>query len=84
MGIGSDMPEHIIDTVVELCAVVAESAGGLFDVFFTVSSDERRAIRAIAEHLDQVANEVAGPNRGIVGRTIGATWMGVLDELGED
>lgn len=83
-GLGADMPEHVTDTIVDLCAVVAESAGGLFGVFFTVSTDERRTIKHIADHLDKVSNEVAGPNRGIVGRTIGATWLGVMDELDDD
>jgi tellurite resistance protein len=83
-GLGADMPEHVTETIVDLCAVVAESAGGLFGVLWTVSSAERRTIKRIAEHLEQVSNEVAGPNRGIVGRTIGATWLGVLDDLDED
>ena len=83
-GLGSDMPEHVIDTIVELCSVVAESAGGLFGVLFTVSSEERRTIRRITDHLEQVAKVEAGPNRGIVGRTIGATWLGVLDDLETD
>lgn len=82
-GLGADVPEHVIDTIVELCAVVAESAGGLFGVLFTVSADERRTIKAIAEHLDALSSEVA-PNRGIVGRTIGGTWLGVLDELTDE
>ncbi len=83
-GLGADVPEHVIETVVDLCAVVAESVGGLFGVFFTTSADERRTIRKIADHLDQVSNEAAGPNRGIVGRTIGASWVGVLDDLDEE
>ncbi len=83
-GLGADMPVHVTDTIVDLCAVVAESAGGLFGVFFTVSAEERRAIKRITDHLEEVSNEVAGPNRGIVGRTIGATWLGVMDELDDD
>lgn len=83
-GLGADMPEHVAETIVELCAVVAESAGGLFGVFFTVSSDERRTIRKIADHLNAIAEKEAGPNRGIVGRTLTGTWLGVLDDLETD
>jgi tellurite resistance protein len=83
-GLGADMPEHITDTVVELCSVVAESAGGLFGVFFTVSTEERRAIHRIAEHLNAIAEAEAGPRRGIVGRTLTGTWLGVLEDLETD
>jgi hypothetical protein len=83
-GLGADMPEHVIDTVVDLCSVVAESAGGLFGVFFTVSTEERRTIRQIAEHLHRLEDEVAGPQRGIVGRTMSGTWLGVLNDLDTD
>ena len=83
-GIGADMPEHVVDTIVDLCSVVAESAGGLFGIFFKVSTEERRVIKKIADHLEKVSAEAAGPNRGIVGRTIGATWMGVIDDLDTD
>ena len=83
-GIGADMPESVIDTVVELCTVVAESAGGLFGLIWRVSGDERRAIREIASHLNEVADEQAGPMRGIVGRTLTGTWLDIMDDLETD
>ncbi len=83
-GLGADMPVSVTDTVVELCSVVAESAGGLFGLIWRVSSDERRAIRQIAQHLNQVADEEAGPMRGVVGRTLTGTWLDIMDDLNTD
>jgi hypothetical protein len=83
-GLGSDMPESVTDTIVELCSVVAESAGGLFGLFWRISSDEKRAIRQIAQHLNQVADEEAGPMRGVVGRTLTGTWLDIMDDLNTD
>lgn len=83
-GLGADMPESVLDTVVELCTVVAESAGGLFGLIWRVSSDEQRTIRQIATHLNQVADEEGGPMRGIVGRTLSGTWLDVMDDLATD
>jgi tellurite resistance protein len=51
-GIGADVPEHALDTVVELCAQVAESAGGLFGLFWRVSPHEREVIRKIGQALE--------------------------------
>ena len=83
-GLGADVPEHVSDTVVDLCSIIAESAGGLFGVWFNVSSEEKKTIRLITEHLEAVTESLAGPNRGIVGRTISHSWLGVLEDLGED
>lgn len=83
-GLGADMPESVTDTVVELCSVVAESAGGLFGMMWTTSAAERKAIRQIADHLNQVADATAGPMRGIVGRTITSTWLDMMDDLTTD
>jgi len=83
-GLGADMPESVLDTVVELCTVVAESAGGLFGLIWRVSGDERKAIRQIANHLNEVADEQAGPMRGIVGRTLSGTWLDIMDDLQTD
>ena len=46
-------PAHV-DDVVAHCEVIAESAGGLFDRFFTTSDAEKEAIRQIAVHVGRL------------------------------
>lgn len=41
---------HISDVVAH-CQAIAESAGGLFDRFFTASAEEKKAIEQIAMHI---------------------------------
>ncbi|MCB9676253.1 MAG: hypothetical protein H6737_14115 [Alphaproteobacteria bacterium] len=45
-----------IDDVVAHCTNIAESAGGLFDRFFTASDAEREAIRQIAMHIARLSS----------------------------
>lgn len=81
-GLGADLPEASIEFVVDLCSVVAESAGGLFGMFFTTSGAERQAISQIAQHVEKEASRAA-PQRGIVGRTINVEWRKLMEALGE-
>lgn len=50
-GLGSAMDSTELDRVVDLCVDVASAAGGLFDIAFTVSADERAAIAEITAEL---------------------------------
>lgn len=79
-GVGADLPESSLEFVVDLCAVVAESAGGLFGLFFTTSDSERAAIAAITNKIDKEASKLA-PKRGIVGRTISMDWKELMSAL---
>ena len=68
-GLGSDLSPVLLDTLEDLCVSVAEAAGGLFGVAFTVSPEEQRAIasvsaglhRASAAFLDQLPTPSSGP-----------------------
>ncbi|MFT5458973.1 MAG: hypothetical protein ACI9K2_005483, partial [Myxococcota bacterium] len=81
--VGRDMPPEALDTVLELCAHVAESAGGLFGVFWTVSGAERAAIQEISKTIDEGSAKHQNPTRGIVGRTISMDWRELMAELDE-
>lgn len=79
-GLGGDVPEHALDNVVDMCVVVAESAGGLFGMLWKVSSSERHAIQRITDHLTKLADG-ENPQRGIVGRTITMDWKKMMEEM---
>ena len=83
-GLGTDLPPEALETVVDFCSHVAESAGGVLDVFFTVSSAEKDAIREIAQAIEASSERHADPTAGIVGHTIGFEWQKLLKELDED
>ena len=53
-GAGSvaDEGSVTLDDLIHMCEVIAESAGGLFGLAFTVHPREREAVREIAEALD--------------------------------
>jgi hypothetical protein len=63
---------------------VAESAGGLFGLMFTVSQPEQLALRKIAQAIEQESNRHRDPTEGIVGHTISVEWQHLLDELDGD
>jgi tellurite resistance protein len=83
-GLGNDLPPEALETVVDFCSHVAESAGGVLDVFFTTSAAEKAAIREIAEAIEASSERHADPTAGIVGHTIGFEWQKLLKELEED
>jgi hypothetical protein len=75
-------PETLED-VIAFCSHVAESAGGLLGLFFTVSGAEQTAIRTIARTMEEESKKVANPLRGIVGHTIAMDWRQMMEELDE-
>ena len=77
------MPPEALDTVVDFCSHVAESAGGVLDVFFTVSSAEKDAIER-SRKPSKPPGASRRPTAGIVGHTIGFEWQKLLKELDED
>lgn len=79
-GLGAEIPKRAVDSVVDFCSLVAESAGGLFDLYWTVSASEKKAIRLIAEHLNALARE-ADPHLGIVGHSLAPEWEQVQRSL---
>ncbi len=79
--VGSDMPPEALQTVLEFCAHVAEAAGGLFGVFWTISGAEKRALREIAQAIEEESAKRANPTRGIVGRSLTGEWMDLMGEL---
>lgn len=80
-GLGADLPEHSLDTVVELCAQVAEAAGGVFGLIWRVSGDERKAIREIGKAIDGHRADVRGPYDHIAGKNPSGAWADLVDEL---
>jgi hypothetical protein len=50
-GSHARLSPHTVDAMLDLCSHLAAEAGGLFGYAFTVTPDERRAIRRIAEHV---------------------------------
>ncbi|MEZ4319866.1 MAG: hypothetical protein R3F61_20315 [Myxococcota bacterium] len=50
-GFGRDIGPHQVDDIVEYCDIIAESAGGLFGMFFQTSAEEQEAIRNISNHI---------------------------------
>lgn len=50
-GFGRDIHPGHVDDVVDYCSVVADSAGGLFGMFFQTTDAEKVAIRQIANHI---------------------------------
>lgn len=56
-GLGRDIGPGTVDAIVEYCEVVAESAGGLFGMFFQTSQSEQLAIRNIANHIARLHQE---------------------------
>jgi uncharacterized membrane protein YebE (DUF533 family) len=67
-GLGSDLPPETTDRVLTLCQAVAEAAGGLFDLAFTVDANERSMIRELtrALHLEEAAwlDDLPSPPNG--------------------
>ena len=47
-GLGADLPDDVLSTVLRQCEVVARSAGGLFGLAFTVEPEERRVLAELA------------------------------------
>ena len=80
-GLGAKLPERAVESVVDFCSLVAESAGGLFDTYWTVSPSERKAIRGIAEHLNELSL-AENPHLGIVGHTLEVEWKVIAQQLG--
>lgn len=80
-GIGAQLPQRAVESVVDFCTLVAESAGGIFDMYWTVSSSEKKAIRQIAEHLDELS-KAEDPHLGIVGHTLENEWKDIAQQLG--
>jgi len=56
-GLGADLSSDTPSRVLALCEQVAESAGGLFDLAFTVDANERRVLTELA-HALRVAEDV--------------------------
>lgn len=79
-GLGAEIPKRAVDSVVDFCSLVAESAGGLFDLYWTVSAGEKKAIRLIAEHLGELSKQ-ADPHLGIVGHSLAPEWEQVHQSL---
>ena len=50
-GFGRDIGPHQVDDIVEYCDIIAESAGGIFGMFFQTSAEEQEAIRDIGLHI---------------------------------
>ena len=46
-GFGREIKPHQVDDIVEYCDIIAESAGGLFGMFFQTSSEEQEAARQL-------------------------------------
>ncbi len=80
-GLGADLPESSLDTVVEMCVQVAEAAGGMFGMFWRVTADERKAIRKIGREIEQHASDVRPDNHGVVGQTLTGAWADLLEEM---
>lgn len=80
-GIGQDLPSDSLDSVLAFCSHVAESAGGLFGMMFTVSAPEQSALRKIAQAIEEESNKHRDMTEGIVGHTISVEWQHLLDEL---
>lgn len=79
-GLGAELPKRAVESVVDFCSLVAESAGGLFDMYWTVSREERRAIREIAEHLNALA-VLEDPHVGIDGHSLEVEWKLIAEQL---
>jgi tellurite resistance protein len=77
-GLGADLPEHALDTVVEMCVQVAEAAGGTFGLFWRVSPEEKDTIRAIADAIAEVRAEDA---HAAGTATADDPWGDMLEEL---
>lgn len=56
-GFGKDINPHKVDDIVEYCNVIADSAGGLFGMFFQSSAGEKEAISDIALHIARLHQE---------------------------
>lgn len=56
-GFGRDIRPGDVDNVVAYCDVIADSAGGLFGMFFQTSEAERVAIRQIAHSVAALHTE---------------------------
>lgn len=67
-GIGAELDAGELDRVIALCLDVARSAGGLFDIAFTVSREERAALAEITGELrgvsDQILDALPSPETG--------------------
>jgi hypothetical protein len=83
-GIGQDLPSDSLDSVLVFCSHVAEAAGGLFGLAFTVSQPEQAAMRKIAQAIEEESGKHRDPTAGIVGHTISVEWQHLLDELDGD
>ncbi|MCB9676736.1 MAG: hypothetical protein H6737_16585 [Alphaproteobacteria bacterium] len=56
-GFGREIKPHQVDDIVEYCDIIAESAGGLFGMFFQTSNEEQEAIRNISNHIARLHQE---------------------------
>lgn len=84
-GVGADLPESALQLTADRCVEVAESAGGLFGLFFTTSTAEKAAIGRIVAHLQGEADQVTfDPKGGRMGRTITIDWKALISDLDED
>jgi hypothetical protein len=67
-GIGSDLPSDTLEQVFDMCKEIAEAAGGLFGIAFTVDAKERAALDQIARGLrvgrDALLDELPEPDGG--------------------
>lgn len=67
-GLGSELPDDVLETVEAFCLGVARSAGGLFHVLFTVDARERAALEEIAGDLrsgtERFLRELPTPDGG--------------------
>jgi tellurite resistance protein len=50
-GMGSELGPQTLSDIEALCVDVARAAGGLFDTFFTVDDNERKALEEISREL---------------------------------
>lgn len=80
-GLGADLPTSSLDFVVELCAIVADAAGGILGMFQRTSAAERAAIRQITEAISAEAKQIATPLRGAMAHLHEESWDELLDEL---
>ncbi len=79
-GLGAELPKRAVESVVDFCSLVAESAGGLLGMYWTVSREEKVAIREIAEHL-QALSVIEDPHVGIEGRSLEVEWKLIAEQL---
>ncbi len=67
-GMGSDLGPNTLSDIQAMCLDVARSAGGLFDTFFTVDDNERRALdeitRALASQREDFLDDLPSPIGG--------------------